>query len=280
MGSGMAGRLLAAGYPLTVYNRSPEKAQSLVERGAELAKSPRDAASGKDVIVSMLADDQVCREVWLGKRGALDGAAPGAILVESSTVTVEWIHQLKAAAQARGCELLDAPVTGSKIQASAGELRFLVGGFEATLTRILPVLKAMSRDVAYLGPHGCGARMKLINNFMCGVQAASLAEALSLIERSSIEPHRALAILNEGAPGSPIVKVLSGRMLARDYQPQFRVRLMAKDLRYAIQDAKRQSIDLTCGAAALGVLERAIAAGQGERDLAAVVEQFRPVEDA
>jgi len=101
MGSGMAGRLLAAGYPLTVYNRTPKKAQSLVERGAELAKSPGDAASGKDVIFSMLADDQGCREVWLGKGGALASAAPGAILVESSTVTVEWIHELKAAARSR-----------------------------------------------------------------------------------------------------------------------------------------------------------------------------------
>jgi len=276
MGSGMAGRLLAAGYPLTVYNRTPKKAQSLVERGAELAKSPGDAASGKDVIFSMLADDQGCREVWLGKGSALASAAPGAILVESSTVTVEWIHELKAAARARGCELLDAPVTGSKLQAAGGELRFLVGGSEATLARVLPVLKTMSRDVVYLGPDGSGARMKLINNFLCGVQAASLAEALCLIERSGIEPHRALAILTGGAPGSPIIKLLGARMLDREYQPHFLVRLMTKDLKYAIQDSKRQSIDLTCVAAALEVFEHAIAAGQGECDLAAVVEQFRP----
>jgi 3-hydroxyisobutyrate dehydrogenase-like beta-hydroxyacid dehydrogenase len=91
MGSGMAGRLLGAGYPLTVYNRTPEKAQSLVERGAELAKSPADAASGKDVIFSMLADDQGCREVWLGKSGALARAAPGAVLVESSTDSLSGI---------------------------------------------------------------------------------------------------------------------------------------------------------------------------------------------
>jgi len=97
--------------------------------------------------------------------------------------------------------LLDAPVTGSKLQAADGELRFLVGGSEATLARVLPVLKAMSRDVVYLGPDGSGARMKLINNFLCGVQAASLAEALCLIERSGIEPHRALAILTGGCSG-------------------------------------------------------------------------------
>jgi 3-hydroxyisobutyrate dehydrogenase len=275
MGSGMAGRLLAAGYPLTVYNRTPEKARSLVERGAELAKSPADAASGKDVIFSMLADDESCREVWLGKDGALVGATSAAILVESSTVTVEWIHELKAAARVRGCELLDAPVTGSKVQAAAGELRFLVGGSEGTLARTLPVLKAMSREVVHLGPEGSGARVKLINNFLCGVQAASLAEALSLIERSNIDPHRALAILTEGAPGSPIVKLLGARMMAREYEPHFLVRLMAKDLRYAIQEARHQAVDLTCGAAAREVFEHAIAAGQGELDLAAVVEQFR-----
>jgi 3-hydroxyisobutyrate dehydrogenase len=157
----------------------------------------------------------------------------------------------------------------------AGELRFLVGGSEATLARTLPVLKAMSRDVAYLGPHGSGARMKLINNFMCGVQAACLAVAMCLMERSGIEPNKALAILHEGAPGSPIVKLLGDRMLARDYQPHFMVKLMAKDLGYAIRGVKDQSIDLTTAAAALRVFNQAIAAWQGEHDLAAVMEQFR-----
>jgi 3-hydroxyisobutyrate dehydrogenase len=133
----------------------------------------------------------------------------------------------------------------------------------------------MSRVIAYMGPLGSGARMKLINNFMCGVQAACLAEALSLIERSNLDVHTALAIVTDGAPGSPIVKTLSSRMMAQEDQPHFLLKLMAKDLRCAIEEAKHHSLPLTTGEAALEVFGRAIESGFGERDIAAVIEPFR-----
>jgi 3-hydroxyisobutyrate dehydrogenase len=275
MGTGMAGRLLDAGYPLSVYNRTPGKADALAERGAKVAQTPREAVGGAAVVLSMLADVPVCRDVWLGRGEALAAAAPGAILVESSTVTVEWIHELDHAAQQHGCELVDAPVTGSKVQAAAGQLLFLAGGSAAALGKITPILKAMGRDVVHVGPVGSGARLKLINNFLSGVQTAALAEALSLIERSGLDIQKALTVLTEGAPGSPLVKLLSGRMVARQYEPNFLLRLMAKDLRYAVSEADHQALDLDMGRAALRVFEHAIAAGQGEDDMSAVVEQFR-----
>src|SRR6202167_4728508 len=124
MGSGMATRLLDAGYPLSVWNRTPGRAQALADRGATVAQSPREAAAGANVVISMLADVVVCRDVWLGRGEAMLGAAPGTILVESSTVTVEWIEELDRAAREHGCELMDAPVTGSKVQAESGQLLF------------------------------------------------------------------------------------------------------------------------------------------------------------
>jgi 3-hydroxyisobutyrate dehydrogenase len=133
----------------------------------------------------------------------------------------------------------------------------------------------MGRDVVHVGPIGSGARLKLINNFLAGVQTASLAEALSLVERSGLEKQKALTVLTEGASGSPLVKLLSGRMLARQYEPNFVLKLMAKDLRYAISEADQQALDLDMGRAALRVFEHAISAGQGEDDMSAVVEQFR-----
>ena len=184
MGGGMARRVLAAGFPLAVYNRSADSAAALAAEGARAARSPREAAEGADVIVSMLADDDAARSLWLGPDGAVAGAKTGAIFVECSTVSLGWIKQLSAAAGAAGCEVLDCPVTGSKPQAAAGELLFLVGGDEATLARARPVLAAMSRDVIHLGPAGSGALMKLINNFVCGVQLVSLAEAIAMIEQS------------------------------------------------------------------------------------------------
>jgi 3-hydroxyisobutyrate dehydrogenase len=275
MGSGMAGHLLDAGYPLTIWNRTPGKAQALQARGATLAKSPREAAAGAAVVISMLADVPVCRDVWLGRGEALVDIAPGTVLIESSTVTVEWIEELDRAAKEHGCDLVDAPVTGSKPQAEAGQLLFLAGGSSATVNQVTPILKAMGRDVVHVGPVGSGARLKLINNFLSGSQAAALAEALSLIERSGLDREKALGVLTEGAPGSPLVKLLSGRMTARQYEPNFVLRLMAKDLRYAVSEADHQALDLDMGRAALRVFEHAIAAGQGDDDMSAVVEQFR-----
>ena len=275
MGAGMAGRLLDAGYPLNVWNRTEGKADALAARGAQVAHSPREAVAGAAVVISMLADVPVCRDVWLGRGEALEGAAPGTLLVESSTVTVDWIHELDRAAQAHGCELVDAPVTGSKPQAAAGQLLFLAGGSSAALAKLDPVLRAMGRDVVHVGPVGSGARLKLINNFLSGSQAAALAEAVSLVERSGLDAQKSLGVLTEGAPGSPLVKLLSGRMVARQYDPQFVLRLMAKDLRYAVSEADQQALDLDMGRAALRVFEHAIAAGQGEEDMSAVVEQFR-----
>ena len=275
MGSGMAGRLLDAGYPLTVWNRTPDKTQALADRGAKVAQSPRQAVAGATVVISMLADVPVCRDVWLGRGEAILGTAPGTVLVESSTITVEWIEELDRAAKEHGCELVDAPVTGSKPQAAAGQLLFLAGGSSAALGSITPILKAMGRDVVHVGPVGSGARLKLINNFLSGSQVAALAEALSLIERSGLDAQKALGVLTEGAPGSPLVKLLSGRMVAREYEPNFVLRLMAKDLRYAVSEADHQGLDLDMGRAALRVFEHAISAGQGEDDMSAVVEQFR-----
>jgi 3-hydroxyisobutyrate dehydrogenase len=275
MGTGMAGRLLDAGYPLSIWNRTPGKAQPLAARGARIARSPREAVAGATVVISMLADVPVCRDIWLGRGEALEGCAPGTTLVESSTVTVEWIHELNQRAQEHGCELVDAPVTGSKGQAASGQLLFLAGGSAATLAKIDPILRAMGRDVVQVGPEGSGARLKLINNFLSASQVAALAEAMAVVERSGLDRQKALSVLTEGAPGSPIVKTISERMVARQYEPNFLLRLMAKDLRYAVAEADLQGLDLDMGRAALRVFEHAITAGNGEEDMSAVVEQFR-----
>jgi 3-hydroxyisobutyrate dehydrogenase len=195
-------------------------------------------------------------------------------LVESSTLSLAWVKELAAAASAYGCELLDAPVTGSKTHAASGELLFLVGGPAAALETTRPSFEAMGRAVIHLGPTGSGALLKLINNFLCGVQVASLAQALALIDRGGLNRDQALEVLKSGAPGSPILRLLSDRMTAGDYMPNFLLRLMAKDLRYAIAEGEQQSLELSTAASALELFDRAIAAGLGDRDMAAVFEQF------
>ncbi len=271
----MSLRLRAAGFPVTVYNRTPEKAAAVVAAGAELADSPRAAAEGAAIVFSMVADDPSSRLMWLGEWGALAGARPGAVLVESSTLTVEWVRDLAAAAAAQGNAFVDAPVTGSKNAAAAGELNFLVGGPEAALERIRPALNAMGRSVTHLGPTGSGALVKLINNFVCGVQLASIAEALAWIEQSGLDRAKALAVLLEGAPGSPIAKLVTSRMIAGDFTPNFPLKLMAKDLGYAVKESVARGQPLTTATAAYDVFQRAIAAGHGDKDMSAVVELLR-----
>jgi 3-hydroxyisobutyrate dehydrogenase len=275
MGSGMARRLLGAGYPLSVYNRTSSKARPLVADGARLATSPRDAADNADVVIAMLADDAASRALWLGEDGALAGVRSGAIIVESSTVSPAWIAELAAAAQRNGVDVLDAPVTGSKSHAAAGELTFLVGGSDTALERTRPVLAVMSKSIVHVGPTGSGAILKLINNFMCGVQAASLAEALVWIERSGLNRDVAVQVLSNGAPGSPLVKTVSARMMARDYTPNFHLSLMRKDLAYASEEASRNGVRLSSAQTALEAFTRAMDAGHGLADFSSVIEALR-----
>jgi 3-hydroxyisobutyrate dehydrogenase len=275
MGSRMARRLLANGFPLTVFNRDTEKSKPLAAEGARAARSPLEAAAQADVIISMVADDNASRSLWLGENGALAAARPGTVCIESSTVTLNLAHELSTAAAAGGREFLDAPVTGSKTHAADGELTFLVGGDSKTLEKARPVLSAMSKAVVHLGPAGSGALIKLINNFVCGVQVASLAEAIAMIERGGLDRAKALDILTNGAPGSPLVKTAAARMCAPEAAPNFRLRLMAKDLGYAIAEGGRLSVELMTAAAALERFQRAIAAGHGEKDMAAIIEPLR-----
>jgi 3-hydroxyisobutyrate dehydrogenase len=272
MGSGMAGRVLSADFPLTVYNRNREKAAPFASAGATVAGTPREAASKAEVILSMVADDVASRGVWLGENGALAGAARGSVLIECSTLSVTWIKELAAAAAQRGCELLDAPVTGTKPHAAAGELSFMIGGSEAAIATAKPVLSVLGHAIIHLGPTGSGSLMKLINNFMCGVQAASLAEAESLIAAGGINREQALAILMNGAPGSGIVKRAAERVAANDFTPNFTLRLMAKDLSYAIDEATRRGRSLQTASSALAVFKDAIAKGYGDQDFSAVVK--------
>jgi 3-hydroxyisobutyrate dehydrogenase len=275
MGSGMAARIADAGLPLAVWNRSRERAGALGARGVRVADSPREAAAAADVVIAMIANDPASREVWLGPDGALAGAQPGAVLIESSTLSPRWIEELAGEAAARGCEFLDAPVTGSKSHAAGGQLRFLVGGRAETLDRVRPVLATMSRDLLHLGPTGSGARMKLINNFLCGVQAASLAEAIVLIERSGLDRDTAFSVLAGGAPGSPLVNAAGLRMTQADYAVNFALTLMHKDLSYAAAEAERADVPFATAEAARDVFGRAIAAGWGDADFSAVIEPLR-----
>jgi 3-hydroxyisobutyrate dehydrogenase len=275
MGAGMARRLLKAGYPLTVFNRTRERAAAIGREGAAVAASPREAAARAEIVIAMVADDNASRDAWMGPLGALAGVRAGSVLIDSSTLSVGWVRELAEEAERRDCAFLEAPVTGSKPHAEAGELLFLVGGDLETLDSVRPVLATMSRAIAHLGPTGSGATMKLVNNFLCGVQAAALGEAVAVLENSGLNRDAALEILANGAPGSPLVKGVSKRMASKDYRTNFALQLMLKDLTYAVREGSRNNVRVSMAQPAIELFREATDAGLGELDFAAVAEVAR-----
>lgn len=273
MGAGIAKNLLKKGYAVRVYNRTAAKAQPVVDAGASLAATPREAAQGANVVISVIGDDAASRAVWTGEDGALAGAAAGTILIECSTLTPDWVRELGVLAEAQGCSFLDAPMTGSKPAAEAGELGLLVGGNEETLNQVRPVLEAFTNRILYFGPVGSGETMKVINNLLGAVQVASISEALRLAERTGLRMDEVLNMLTNGAPASPIVKMKIERVAARDYEDvHFALRWMLKDASYGLHIAEGLGQSMPVLNAAREVYARAVERGFGDKDFAAVGE--------
>jgi 3-hydroxyisobutyrate dehydrogenase len=268
----MATRLLSAGFTLSVYNRSREKGATFAQAGAFVAASPREAAARAEIVISMVADDAASRGVWLGDEGALAGAAAGSLLLESSTLSVDWVRELATAAAGKKCEFLDAPVTGTKPHAAAGELFFMVGGSSAGFERARDILSVLGREALHLGPNGSGALLKLINNFVCGVQAASFAEAMSLIRVSGLDREKSVSVLANSALASPLIKRMLAAVAADDFTPNFPLKLMAKDIGYAIHEGARFGLPLQSAVPALEVFKHAMGQGLGDQDFSAVVK--------
>jgi 3-hydroxyisobutyrate dehydrogenase len=276
MGARMAARLIKAGHDVTVWNRTADATTPLLAAGAIQAQTPREAAARAVFVVAMVRDDVASRRVWLDPDdGALAGMAARAVGIESSTLTPGWIRELGRAIAERGGSLLEAPVSGSRVQADAGQLVYFVGGDDTTLARAEPVLKAMGSAVHHVGPLGSGALVKLSTNALLGVQITVLAELIGLLRRSGADAGRALQAVAGTVVWSPVANYLSGSMLTGDFSPQFPVELIEKDFNYIVQAAGSAEATPTI-AAARDVFRDAIDAGLGELNMTAVVKLFAP----
>lgn len=278
MGSGMAARLLASGHDVAVYNRSPEKAEPLRERGARLCASPRNAAVGVDAVIAMTADDQTSRAAWMGERGVLAGDVPsGALAIECSTLSHDWVMQLASAAEARGLRYLDAPVTGLPPNAEAGELTLLVGAQEAHLDAARPLLAAFSNRVLRFGPAGAGTAYKLMINLMGAVQIAAAAEGMALAERAGLDPKLVAEAIATGQAASPQVVRNTRRMADgdHDHNVSFTPVLRLKDIEYALQLARKLGVGAPFGEAARDAFHRLRELGYGSANESKVIEVAR-----
>jgi 3-hydroxyisobutyrate dehydrogenase len=235
MGHGMAGRYLDAGFQVALWNRSKAKADDLIARGAKWAASPRDAAVDADAVVTMVADDEVSRSVWLGRDGAAGAMKAGALAIECSTVSYRHALDQSRELGAQGLTYIDCPVTGLPNTAASGELTLLVGADPADLEKARPFLKPISSTIRHFGPVGTGTVYKLINNLMGAIQIAAIAEGLAIAEQAGLDMKLVLEAVETGAAASPQVIRHSRRMAARDFADiGFTPTLRHKDVVYAV----------------------------------------------
>lgn len=278
MGSRMAKRLIKAGHEVVVYNRTRERAQALESEGAAWAGSPREAAERCDVVISMVTDDAASRALWLDpddpKRGAVAGLRQGAIAIESSTVTPSWVRQLGEAVAGRGAELLDAPVVGSRPQADAGALIYLIGGAEATVAAVREILAVMGGTLHHVGPAGSGTIMKLAVNALFGCQVAALAEIVGMVRRAGLDPKSALDLLGKMPTTSPALQGVGAQMATRAFAPLFPVNLVEKDFRYVLEAAAQVQAATPVCAAVREIYAQAQRQGHGEDNISGVVQVF------
>jgi 3-hydroxyisobutyrate dehydrogenase-like beta-hydroxyacid dehydrogenase len=277
MGSAMARALARAGLPLVVHNRSRDRAAALgTELGARVADTPAEAASLADVCMTMLADDAAVEAVYRGPRGLVEGARPGTVLVDLSTVTPDTIRSLEAPARAAGLGLLDSPVSGSVATAESGQLTLMVGGEADDLERARPALAPLAKTIVHVGPLGSGAAMKLaVNTVIFGLNEA-LAEGLVLAEAAGIDRALAYGVIAESAAGAPFVGYKRASFVEPDGTPvAFALNLAEKDLRLIGALAESLGVPMPQARTNLAVVRAAQTDLDGGADFSAVAVHLR-----
>lgn len=277
MGSAMARCLARSGVSVVLWNRTPEPAAVLAaELGARVASTPAEAAKIADVSLTMLANDDAVREVFLGPDGLVRGARPDAVLVDMSTVLPDTIRSLATPVRDVGARLLDSPVSGSVALAQAGSLTLMVGGEATDLDLARPALEPLAKTIIHLGPLGAGAAMKLaVNTVVFGLNQA-IAEGLVLAEAAGVERSAAYDVLATSAVGAPFVAYKRAAFLEPEATPvAFALELAEKDLRLIAALAAELGVPTPQTAVNLEQVRAASAGGRGGRDFAEVAERLR-----
>jgi 3-hydroxyisobutyrate dehydrogenase-like beta-hydroxyacid dehydrogenase len=275
MGKPMARNLLRAGFPVTVWNRTKSKAEDLLLEGAKLATDPREAAAVAQVLITIVSDPPALEEVLFGSNGALEGLRPGSTLIDSSTVSPDTARRVAKAGAERGVDFLDAPVTGGTWGAQKGELVFMIGGKAETLERVRPVLEAMGKRLILLGPNGAGQTVKLGMNLLLALQVDAFAEALALVTAAGVPADRLMEVLESSMARSGVLDVKAPMMVKGEFPASFPLRLMHKDVRLALELARKHGITLPAGAAAYETFTAVKDASRDDPDFSAVARFWK-----
>jgi 3-hydroxyisobutyrate dehydrogenase len=262
MGKPMCANLLKAGYSLTVWNRSRPAIDTVVGYGAEAGASPADVAARSDIIITMVTDSPDVQRVVLGESGVIEGARPGSVVIDMTTMSPAVTRDIAAALAEKGVEMLDAPVSGGDVGAKNGTLSIMVGGKAEVFEQCLPVFQAMGKNILHIGPHGAGQTTKLCNQIAVALNMLAGCEAIMLAAKSGIDPKKMLGAISAGAAGSWMLSNLAPRIVDGDFAPGFMIRLAQKDLRLVLEAADQLNLPLP-GTALMNQVWRSVEAEGG-----------------
>jgi 2-hydroxy-3-oxopropionate reductase len=275
MGRPMAARLVRAGLPVVVHNRSQEAVEALAAEGAEAAGSPWEVAERSDIVVTMLPDSPDVEAVVLGEDGVIAGVREGMLVVDMSTIAPATARAVHAALAERGVEAVDAPVSGGEPAAVDGQLSIMAGGSQDAVQRAEPIFAELGKATTHIGPPGAGQVAKAANQVVVALTIQAVAEALTLSDRAGVDPARVREALLGGFAQSKILEAHGERMLEDRFDPGFRIELHRKDLAIALQTAREDGVALLATAQVAELLNALIAQGSGGRDHSALVTLYR-----
>ena len=281
MGKPMSRNLIKAGHQVVVYDIVPESVAAMAAAGASAGKSAKDVAARSDITITMVPDGPEVEAAILGPEGALDGAKPGAIIVDMSSISPLVAQKVGAACTAKGIEFLDAPVSGGEPKAIDGTLAIMVGGKQEVFDKVLPLFQAMGSSATLTGPIGAGNVTKLANQMMVAVNIAAMGEALVLATKAGLDPEVVFNAVKGGLAGSTVLNAKAPMVIARNFTPGFRIRLHQKDLRNALLVAESMKVSLPFTSLAQQVLISLMNSGRGDLDHSAIatfVEDMAKVE--
>ena len=275
MGAGMASNILKAGHELTVHNRTREKEKNLAAAGARCAASPKEAASGAEIIVICVSDTPDVEEIVLGDDGVIRGASAGAVVVDMSTISPTATRRMAEKLGDKGIKMLDAPVSGGSEGAQNGTLAIMVGGDAADFETALPVLEAMGKTVTHVGAIGAGQFTKAINQIIITGTYLTVAEGLTLGIKAGLDMDKVIQAISGGAANSWVLQNRAMNVVDNTYPLGFRVRLHQKDLKIALDTARELGVTLPATALVAQIENGLIAQGFGDEDISALARSIR-----
>jgi 3-hydroxyisobutyrate dehydrogenase len=270
----MAKNLIKAGFELVAHNRSRKAVDELVALGAEAAESPEEAAKRSNIIITMLPDTPDVEKVLFGARGVVEGAHPGMILLDMSTISPKASAKMASLLKEKGVVMLDAPVSGGQKGAIDGTLSIMVGGDGAAFEKCLPVFKALGKTITLVGPNGAGATIKLCNQVICALNIISMCEGMRLCKKAGADVGKMVEVVSGGLGASNIITNLAPKILKEDIAPGFKLRHQQKDVRLALQLAEELKLPLPASGLAHQIFRIAEAKGLGENGTQALIKAY------